>query len=158
MDTLLVLALLLASVWTVSTARLLRSVIGLGLTSAVLAAALFRLEAPLAGVFELSVCAALVSVIFVMTVAVTQRLTKDDLSARQRQMLKRSWPIPLLVAVVAVVIFRHGTPANPFFATGISTDVRSMLWNERQLDLVGEMLVLLAGAFATVMLFKEAKK
>jgi len=37
-------------------------------------------------------------------------------------------------------------------------DVRNVLWNVRHLDLLGQIIVLLAGAFSVVVFFKEEKK
>jgi ethanolamine transporter EutH len=37
-------------------------------------------------------------------------------------------------------------------------DVRLILWNMRHLDLIGQITILLAGAFGIVALFKEWKK
>jgi len=36
-------------------------------------------------------------------------------------------------------------------------DVRIILWNLRQLDLLGQIVILLAGAFGVAVLFKERK-
>ena len=83
MDIFLLVFLLIAAVWTVMAARLLASVIGFAVTSAILTILIFRLNAPLAGVFELSVGAGLIPVLFVATIGLTQRLTGDKLQARR---------------------------------------------------------------------------
>lgn len=44
---------------------------------------------------------------------------------------------------------------NPFLA---DTDVRSVLWNKRSIDLFGQIAALLAAAVGVVVLFKERKK
>jgi uncharacterized MnhB-related membrane protein len=56
----LVTTMVIAAVYTVMVTRLLHSAIGLGLTSALLAILIFVLACPIAGVFELSVCAGLI--------------------------------------------------------------------------------------------------
>ena len=37
-------------------------------------------------------------------------------------------------------------------------DVRTVLWNVRQLDLFGQILILLAGVFGVLVLFKREEK
>ena len=40
----------------------------------------------------------------------------------------------------------------------IVRDARAVLWNERPLYLVGQIIVLLVGVFSVVILFKESRK
>jgi len=68
------LALLLA-LWAVMTRLLMRAVIGLAGASVCVSILMFSLGASLAAVFELSVCAGLISVVFVSTVAMPQPAT-----------------------------------------------------------------------------------
>ena len=70
-------ALVVSATWTVMTARLLRSAVGLAITSAILTILMFQLASPLAAVFELSVCAGLISAIFISTISLTQRVTAE---------------------------------------------------------------------------------
>ena len=42
-------------------------------------------------------------------------------------------------------------------APEITGDVRHVIWNFRQLDLLGQMLLLLSGVFGSVILIKEMK-
>ena len=60
---LLIVALVAAALWTVMTARLLRAVVALAVTSVLITVLMFQLRAPIAGVFELSVCAGLIPAI-----------------------------------------------------------------------------------------------
>ena len=48
----------------------------------VLAILMFRLTRPSAAVFELSVCAGLIPVIFISAISLTQRLKRDEAKAR----------------------------------------------------------------------------
>ena len=77
--------LVLAALATVMTARLLRSVVGLAVTSATVAVLMFRLGASTAAVFELSVCAGLIPAIFISVIGMTQRLSPDALAARRQE-------------------------------------------------------------------------
>jgi NADH-quinone oxidoreductase subunit J len=151
--------LLLTSLWTAMSRSLLRGGIGLALTSAVLSIIMFRLNSPLAAVFELSVCAGLISVIFITTISLTQPLTMSEVNQRMRQRLIRFWPLPLLVILAgAILVMVKFNIAIPLPAAEIEPDVRLVLWNFRQIDLIGQILVLLAGAFGVVILFKERIK
>jgi NADH-quinone oxidoreductase subunit J len=155
----LLLGLVGAALWTVMTVRLLRSVVGLALTSAILSAVMFRLSSPLAAVFELSVCAGLIPVIFITTVSFTQRVSKERLRIRIRERFVKFWYLPVLVVVVGVLLIRYlKIPSCALPAGPQETDARVVLWNLRHLDLVGQVIILLAGVLGVVVLFKEPQK
>lgn len=157
-ETVLLICLILAALWTVMTVRLIRAIVGLALTSAVLSVVMFRLASPLAGVFELSVCAGLISVIFITTVSFTQRVSKERLAMRKRERFMKFWYLPFIVVVVAVVLIMYfRLPAIDLPVHVEEQDVRNVLWNLRHLDLLGQVLILLVGAFGVVVLFKEQR-
>ena len=157
----LLFGLILAALWTVMTVRLIRSIVGLALTSAILSVVMYRLHSPLAAVFELSVCSGLISVIFVTTVSFTQRMSKEDLLIRRKERFLKYWYLPIILIVAGLLLSRY--LLTPQF-TLISlepvkgVDVRHLLWNTRHLDLLGQVVMLLAGALGVVVLFKESKK
>ena len=64
LDLILLGGMLLCCLWAVMARGLLRAAIALATTSVVLAIIMFRLDSPLAAVFELSVCAGLITVVF----------------------------------------------------------------------------------------------
>jgi NADH-quinone oxidoreductase subunit J len=152
----LAVVLVIAAVWTVMTTRLLRSVIGLAITSVVLTIIMFQLSSPLAAVFELSVCAGLISAIFISSVGLTHRLTDAQLAVRKKERLSKFWLLPIIVILSAVALYQlhisidFNLPAAP-----AGSDVRNIIWNLRHLDLLGQIVILLAGAFGVVSLFKE---
>jgi len=157
-NVILLVALVLAATWTVMTARLLRAAVGLALTSAILTILMFQLSSPLAAVFELSVCAGLISAIFISAISLTQRVTAEDLVTRQKEKLSKFWFLPLILLAAGVILtsvnftLNINLPAPPE-----ENDVRNILWNLRHLDLLGQIVILLGGAFAVVTLFKEWK-
>ena len=153
----LVVVLVLAAIITVLPVRLLRSAIGLAVTSVILSAIMFRLNSPLAAVFELSVCAGLIPAIFVSTIGMTARTAPEDLAALRKEKLKRVWPLAVILLVAVVALTQVALPQVRAIAASGSTDVRNVLWNERPMDLVGQIVVLLAGALAVVVLAKERK-
>lgn len=141
------------------TVRLIYSIVGLAITSVILSIIMYRLNSPLAAVFELSVCAGLISVIFIITVSFTERVSKEMLPVRRKERLTRFWYLPFIVIFAGLLLnqclsiphFELPPPAG-------QQDVRNTLWNLRHLDLLGQVIVLLAGAFGVAVLFKESKK
>lgn len=141
------------------TIRLIRAVVGLALTSAILAVIMYRLNSALAAVFELSVCSGLISVIFITTVSFTQRISKERLLERKRERLAKFWLLPI-VLVAAGLLLKQYLKIPDFALSGPSDgmDVRGIMWNLRHVDLFGQVIVLLAGVFGVVILFKETEK
>ena len=155
----LLVCLLLASLWTVMTVRLVRAVFALAVTSAILSIILFRLNAPLAAVFELSVCAGLISVIFVATVSFTQRVSQERLVIRKKERFLKFWPLPIIIVTAAIFLYSYTKPLSlPVLPVSQNNDVRYVLWNQRHLDLLGQIIALLIAAVGVVVLFKERKK
>jgi len=156
LDILLLSVLVYIVLWTVMTTRLLRSVMGLALTSVMLSIIMFRFNAPLAAVFELSVCAGLIFVIFITTVSFTQRVSKERFEVRRRERFEKFWALPIIVILAGAFLFQVNIPLNfPLPSVVHSISVNSVLWYLRQVDLLGQIVLLLAGAFGVVMLFKE---
>ncbi|MDD4900482.1 MAG: hypothetical protein PHT31_05935 [Candidatus Omnitrophica bacterium] len=155
----ILIALIFAALWTVMTRSLIRSAIGLALTSAILTIVMFALNAPLAAVFELSVCAGLISVLFVSTISLTHPLSRQEILQHMKDRLTRFWYLPILVAVCAIILsaldikFSLKLPAHE-----TENDVRVVLWNLRQFDILGQIIVLLSGVFGVVILFREKNK
>jgi NADH-quinone oxidoreductase subunit J len=153
----LLIILILAAIWTVMTSRLLRSAIGLAVTSVILAILIFQLSSPLAAVFELSVCAGLISAIFISAISLTQRVgPESETLQRKKEKFSRFWFLPLIIIFVAVFLiqFHVNFPSYPL-APSAENNVKVILWNFRHLDLLGQIAILLAGAFGVVSLFKD---
>lgn len=158
-DLFLLSGLLLAALWTVMTVRLIRAVVGLALTSAILSAIMYRLASPLAAVFELSVCSGLISVIFITTVSFTQRVSKERLRVRRRERFIKFGYLPLIVIAFGLFLWRYlKIPRIDAPLEARALDVRHVLWNLRHLDLLGQVIILLVGVFGVIVLFKEAKE
>jgi NADH-quinone oxidoreductase subunit J len=138
------------------TVRLLRSVIGLAITSVVLTIIMFKLDSPLAAVFELSVCAGLISAIFISVIGLTQRLSQEQLVERRKERLAKFWLLPVILVLAGVALTQLRIPLDfsQLQAPQVN-DVRNILWNLRHLDLLGQIVILLAGAFGVITLFKE---
>jgi NADH-quinone oxidoreductase subunit J len=154
---LILLVLLVAmALWSAMTTLLLRATIGLAATSVMLAIVMFIMGAKLAAIMELSVCAGLISVVFVSVISLTQRKPFKEYVERRRKRLRRFWPLPLVLAAVGIGLSYVHVPVQiKVNLPSMDGDARVILWSLRQLDLFGQILVLLAGAFGVLVLFKR---
>ena len=64
----------------------------------------------------------------------------------------------MLVAAGVALSFVHAPVQVALPLPGGDGDVRTVLWNSRQLDLFGQILILLAGVFGVLVLFKREGK
>jgi NADH-quinone oxidoreductase subunit J len=152
--------LLLAGIWTVMTLNLLKSAIGLAVTSVVLTLLLFLMNAPLAGVFELSVCAGLITVVFISTISLTAPATDAEAREAGLKRWKRFIFLPFVLVAAGWLLCFKGLSLGPA-AVPNGEDVRKVLWVTRRFDLIGQILIVLSGVFGVLVLFKtrdEAKR
>lgn len=158
-DILLITLTTLCALWAVMRGTLIRAAIALAFTSVMVAIVLFRLNAPLAAVFELSVCAGLITVIFISTLSLTKPRTYEETIKHTKKRFSRYWLLPPLVLIAGIVLAIKIRPLSLHFPFAtIGTDVRSVLWNLRQADIIGQILILLVGVFGIIILFKDKKK
>jgi NADH-quinone oxidoreductase subunit J len=152
----LLAALLVAGVATVMISDLLLAAIGLAISSAILTLILYHLGGPLAAVFELSVCAGLITVVFIATISLTKADSCEDERWEKLRILKRFVFLPLVVAVIGWRLAVAGIHAERIAVplSGEVEGVRQALWSMRRLDLLGQILIILAGVFGVVVLFK----
>jgi len=157
----LLVVMVLAALWTVLARSLLKAMIGLALVSASIAVLMFRLDSSLAGVFELSVCTGLITAIFATTISLMKPLSQAQEKDRAKARLKKYWPLPLLMIAAAVLAWKF--LKLPVDATLLTTgmekvDVRHLLWNVRHMDILGQVVIVLLGAFGVIILFRGSKK
>lgn len=156
---LLLIALTIAALWSVLKRDLVKAAISLAVSSIILTIIMFRLASPLAAVFELSVCAGLITVIFMSTISLTKYRTKQQEEERRRSRAKRFALLPVLLIAAAAVLAYGGIPMNfTLPQAAVAGDVRNVLWNERQLDVLGQVIVILAGFFGVSVLFNGKVK
>jgi NADH:ubiquinone oxidoreductase subunit 6 (subunit J) len=153
----LLVAVVIATLWTVVTARIVYAAVGLALTSACIAVFMFMMSSPIAGVFELSVCAGLIPAIFLSAISVARRMSATAEVETARDQMKRFWPLPIIIVLVGIVLIRVAAPALPRLPVQREQDVRVVLWTLRHMDIIGQIVILLAGAFAVVVLLKEPR-
>ncbi len=151
--------LVLSALWTVLTRSLLRSAIALAFTSALLAMIIFRLNSPIAGIFELSVCSGLISVVFISAISLTHPLSWEEIFKHMRERRARFILLPFIIIFIGIILSMLNFKINPPQVMAVQeNDARYILWNLRQLDLFGQMAILLAGVFGVIILFKERIK
>lgn len=155
----LLVMLVLSALFSVMARSLLKAATGLALVSILLTILIFRLNAPLAAVFELSVCAGLITVVFVSAISLTKPMTHKEIMELSKNKFRRYKYLPVLVILAGIIGMRcFGLQIGPVaLAAQKAADVRDILWNMRQLDLFGQVIIILAGAFGVVILFKERK-
>lgn len=161
----IILALMVAfCVAAVMIRKLVKSAISLALASVCLTVILFMMGIPWAALFELSVCAGLITVIFVSAVSLTVPHKKEEEDEISRERSKRYIQLPFILVIVAIIvgvalIFGTSTNLLPMPSeTASFHDFKETLWNLRQVDILGQIIVILAGVFAIVVLFKERDK
>jgi NADH-quinone oxidoreductase subunit J len=150
--------LVVSGLWTVLTPTLLRSAIGLGITSALLTLVMFQMKSPLAGVFELSVCAGLITVVFVSTISLTSPSRSEGAVERKRARYNAFVPLIGVLALGGFLLWMTGYVLDVDLPRPAAFEpVREVLWNSRQLDLLGQVMIIFVGVFGVVILFKQRR-
>jgi NADH:ubiquinone oxidoreductase subunit 6 (subunit J) len=137
---------------------LIKSAISLALASLCLGIIFFRMNAPYAGVFEISVVAGLITVLFILTIA----LTKAEGDVRESKAALIIFPLFFVAFLVVDVLVMKSllskVPALPATPETGGLKFGDVLWKQRTFDLVGQVLVILAGVFAVLALFRKRNK
>lgn len=147
----------LAALWTMQ-ASILRSVLGLAVVSVLTTLLIFQMGAPLAGAFELSVCAGLITVVFASTVSMIRPAEPAAQGRRRLRQLRRFlFASGVLAAAAGVALFMHlhGIARLAPPPPGVAPTTQEVLWSARRLDLIGLLAIVLVGVFGVVVLFKE---
>lgn len=157
----LLVGLVASSALVVLLRDLLKACISLSVVSAILAVVMYVMGADLAAVFELSVCAGLITVVFVSTVSMSRVLTKAEMEEREKLRWKRFRYLPLvLLAVLGVCLvvlwpYLIGPLAPPPTSSLGTGTGKEMIWNLRQTDLLAQVLIVLVGIYAVLIFFKK---
>lgn len=132
---------------------LIYAAVALALSSAMVAMILFIFSANTAAVFELSVCAGLITVLFVSTVS----LTKDSDQKTENRYAMYLFPAFVLLFLgidfVLVKWLVKTFLVAPESVAGSS--FRHMFWATRATDLLAQVSLILAGVFGILAIFKR---
>jgi NADH-quinone oxidoreductase subunit J len=135
---------------------LLYVAISLATISGVLALVLFLFGANIAGVFELSVCAGLITVLFIATVS----LTKD--SDQKVETRLPVYFVPLIILIFIGIDYfviqwvAHSMPAS--VVPQPSGTFQRVFWELRSADMLGQIGLIGAGVFGILALFRVKAK
>lgn len=140
---------------------MLKSAISLAAISALLSIVLFVAQAPWAAMFELSVCAGLVTVVFVSAISLTTPNRRDEAHRREHRSRFAALPFILVfsgIVLIAFMVFTGFDITSVADPAATARTFKEAFWQTRQADIFGQIIVVLAGAFAVVILFKESDK
>ncbi|MDP2921305.1 MAG: hypothetical protein Q8O12_02900 [Candidatus Omnitrophota bacterium] len=155
----ILIAMIALALWTVMTRSLLRAAIMLAFTSAIISILMFRLNSPIAAVFELSVCTGLVSVLFISTIGLTHPSVKEETFEHMVDRLRKFKFLPFIIIGMGMALGLVAVKINLQLPLAeIETDARTVMWNLRPLDIIGQVIILLSGVFGVIILFKESDK
>lgn len=155
----MLIILIIAALMVVFSSRLLLAAISLAVTSIMVTLLMFKLNSPIAAVFELSICAGLITVIFITTISFVKPVEQENLMETNKKRIKKYIALPIILVIVGLVtkfVIKPITLSLP--AVIQETNVANVLWNLRQVDLLGQAIILLVGVFGIVVLFKEGQK
>ncbi len=155
-QTALLIGVVLFSVLAIALRDVLRSAISLAVSSLLLGIVFFKMNAPYAGVFEISVVAGLITVLFILTIA----LTRAGDEVRESRLANGVFLLVFVafVAVDALVMKSLLGKVPALAAAAESGTFGEVLWKGRTFDLVGQIAVILAGVFAVLALFRKREK
>lgn len=159
-----IVVLLIPAIFAAFASELLSSAVGLLVASVGVTLLFFDLGAPLAGVFELSVCAGLISVLFIMTISLTTQSGGEVKTERKKIHYRKFIALPILLVIVAIighdvlwVAREQWITSFPALAVQETKSVGEILWKTRGLDLLGQITIMLVGVYGVVILFKRGK-
>lgn len=146
-------------IYAVMSQSILRSAIGLALSSAALAVLLYALDAPWASVLEVSVCSGLVTIVFISGISLS-RSPKLELQREYRDHERNKYLPAVLIGVgVALVLLALALGYEmPPMAEELNLDFRKVFWEMRQTDIWGQIAAVLCGGIAVAVLFRKEKE
>ncbi|MEJ2706813.1 MAG: NADH-quinone oxidoreductase subunit J [Anaerolineales bacterium] len=148
---LLALVAVVFALQAIQAKRLLTSAMWLAGVSALLASLFYLMGAPFVAVIELSVGAGLVTVLFVFAISVAGEEWTD-----LRPTLPQALSISLALLAIAVVgAFSLPLQAGP--AAGAEPPLAQVVWEQRGLDVLVQVVLIFAGVLGLLGLLAEAK-
>jgi uncharacterized MnhB-related membrane protein len=150
-DLLLLIVTLVFAVQSFRTPRLLSAALWLAGVSALLSILFFRLGAPQVAVIELSVGAGLVTVLFVFAISVAgdEPITAASLVP---------WPLAVGLAFGAAALTGWlALPVSPVELVVAERPLSQILWQERGMDMLGQVVIIFCGVLGMLGLLAEVR-
>jgi NADH-quinone oxidoreductase subunit J len=148
--------LLFFCVMAVLSHSILKSAIYLAAASVALGVVMYVFGAVWAAVFEVSVCSGLVTVIFISAISLS-KMKKDEIHKLYEDK-KRMALLPIILVISGMILVGVAYAKNftlPSAVTAIPENFQEIFWNSRQVDILGQIVAILAGGIAVVVLFRE---
>jgi NADH:ubiquinone oxidoreductase subunit 6 (subunit J) len=135
---------------------ILKSAIFLAFASAVLGVIMYAMGAVWTAVIEVSACSGLVTVIFISAISLS-KMPKEDVKERYDDKNRMKYlPVILIAAGVLVIVFALAKDFRlPNLEAIIPEDFKSIFWNTRQLDILGQIIAILVGGITVSILLRE---
>jgi len=147
----LVVMLLLFAALAIRAKHLISSAIFLAVVSALLSIAFYWLGSLLAAVIELSVGAGLVTVLFVYAINIA-----GETGGEYYPLIKKWLAGPMVIIVVALLaIYLLPVPSPAPQAT--ETDLANVIWDQRAVDILVQIVLIFSGVLGLLGLLAEAK-
>lgn len=153
MHTFLLLGLVGCSILAVFFSDLLKAAISLAGASIFLAMIFFEMGATYAGVFEISVVAGLITVLFISTISLTIKEEETKTNKRMRLL----FPLVLIgfVLIDLLVMSQYLVELTSLAGLAETGTFGQIFWGGRTFDLVAQIAIILAGVFCVLALFRK---
>jgi uncharacterized MnhB-related membrane protein len=149
---LIVAGMVICAIQAIRVNRLLISALWLAGCSALVALLMYLIGAPEIAVVELSVGAGLVTVLFVFAI---------NIAGEEALPVQSLIPKPLAWVLVAAAVILLGLLTIPSFLTATGSQVQlgfaEILWQDRSLDLMLQIILIFAGVLGVIGLLAEDK-
>ncbi len=151
LDLLIVIAAFVCAFEVMRARRLMLATLWLACTSAIVAILLYRLGAAEVAVMELSVGAGLVTVLFVFAFSIVGESTEDLPAIIPRPLV---WALVLLPAVLLGFFL---LPVNAREAAAPAQTFTAVLWEQRGLDVLAQIVLIFSGVMGLLGLLAESR-
>ncbi|MCX8074175.1 MAG: NADH-quinone oxidoreductase subunit J [Clostridia bacterium] len=157
---LIYLVIIVGVVGAVISKKLLNSAIMLAIASIGISLLLFGYSAPWAAVFELSVCAGLITVLFISAVSLVKN---EEDTTKEKQIKYSIFPLIMSAVVILSSIFipeyfeKLSSYANTT-QNGNELKIGDIIWSIRGIDVIAQIMLLAGGVFAIKHIFSYVKK
>lgn len=156
MHLILLILLVVFSILAVLLRDLLKAALSLMVASALLAIIFFRMNAPYAGVFEISVVAGLITVLFISAIG----LTKSEGDVTESRLPLIIFPLFFIWFIIIDFLVMNSL-LNAYPPVRLSPETGTFgqtFWQKRTFDLIGQIGVIFAGVFCVLALFRKRDK
>ncbi len=166
-------ALVIFSFLSILMPNILTAAVMLGAASIVLTLILFKLYAPWAAVFELSVCAGLITVLFISAISLVRRNPKkpkntENPEQEESQSIDRFFAesgfqfyfLPIIAAIIGLfawMLLSSNAMSGLALIHRDCPDMGYMLWNMRTADILGQLCIFIAGVLAITAFFPKKR-